>query len=161
MSAASASLKIGYTSLKSINLSYVRVALKTRTLQRLQTECFFTHPSADFSQVGSANSAFLRLFLLHIRTFRRFWFSFGILTIVSRSQCPHCFLFPHANLLETNFKTTRNQFTEPTLRSPAKALHLLRQVRPSAKTNQDSKYPFQQKSHITFSCTKIELFHEG
>ena len=48
MSAESASLKIGCTSLKVRNLPYVRVALKTPTLQRLQTDWLFTLRSTDF-----------------------------------------------------------------------------------------------------------------
>ena len=39
---------------------------------------------------------------------------FGILLIVSRSQCPHCSLLPHNNLLKTNFKNTQNEFIKLT-----------------------------------------------
>ena len=70
------------------------------------------------------------------KTFRRFWICFGILLfviIVHRSislplivlrnaieshwlssHSPLCSLFPHSNLLETNFKIVRNEFIEPT-----------------------------------------------
>lgn len=47
------------------------------------------------------------------KTFRRFWISFGILLLVSQSQCPHCSFLPRSNLLKTNLKTNRNQFKEP------------------------------------------------
>ncbi|MCQ2338185.1 MAG: hypothetical protein MJ001_04595 [Paludibacteraceae bacterium] len=49
------------------------------------------------------------------KLFGVFEVSFGILLIVSRSQCPHCSLLPHSNLLKTNFKNPQNEFIELTL----------------------------------------------
>ena len=47
--------------------------------------------------------------------FGAFLISFGILLFVSRSQCSHCSLLSHSNLLEINSKIPRNEFIEPTL----------------------------------------------
>ena len=45
---------------------------------------------------------------------------FNKLLLVSWSQCLHCFLLSHSNLLEINSKIPRNEFIEPTIKKTAK-----------------------------------------
>ncbi len=62
VSAESASLKIGYTMLKSINLPYVRVASKTRPYNGFKQNAFLRYVSPIFSTLTSqgGNQGILR-----------------------------------------------------------------------------------------------------
>ena len=46
------------------------------------------------------------------KTFSALFVFLGILLIVSRSKCQHCFLIPHSNPLDVNSKIPRNQFID-------------------------------------------------